>query len=157
MRLLARPHPSQPDFDYDTPSPALDAKLRMVTLPLVSEVEIPHDEQVIFPSEDLWVPIAVCAGNVHVLPGVPRLFEKMLAGLEMRYVDEGKIGNGNGNGNGQGAHAGMTRILIETKLAESQVATYLGQLAERVEARGVKVGSYPRWGKSRNTVSLVGR
>ncbi|KAK5014308.1 hypothetical protein LTR16_001664, partial [Cryomyces antarcticus] len=26
-----------------------------------------------------------------------------------------------------------------------------------VEPKGIKVGSYPRWGKSRNTVTLVGR
>jgi len=26
-----------------------------------------------------------------------------------------------------------------------------------VAAKGVKVGSYPRWGKSRNTVTLVGK
>ncbi|RCI10338.1 hypothetical protein L249_4362 [Ophiocordyceps polyrhachis-furcata BCC 54312] len=52
---------------------------------------------------------------------------------------------------------GSTRVLIATPLAESSIAGYLGELAARVEARGVKVGSYPRWGKSRNTVTLVGR
>ncbi len=42
---------------------------------------------------------------------------------------------------------GTTRVLISTPLAESQVAEYLTELAERVEAKGVKVGSYPRWGR----------
>jgi hypothetical protein len=32
----------------------------------------------------------------------------------------------------------------------------LTELAAKVEPRGVKVGSYPRWGKKRNTVTLVG-
>jgi len=30
-------------------------------------------KQFLFPCEDLWVPIAVVNGNVHILPGVPRL------------------------------------------------------------------------------------
>jgi hypothetical protein len=49
------------------------------------------------------------------------------------------------------------RILISTPMPESMVAPYLTELAARVEPRGVKVGSYPRWGKKRNTVTLVGR
>jgi len=52
---------------------------------------------------------------------------------------------------------GTTRVLISTPLAESEVAAYLTQLAAKVEPKGVKVGSYPRWGRSRNTVTLVGR
>ena len=42
-------------------------------------------------------------------------------------------------------------------MAESAVATYLTELAEKVEPKGVKVGSYPRWGRKRNSVTLVGR
>jgi len=37
------------------------------------------------------------------------------------------------------------------------VAPYLTELANKVESKGVKVGSYPRWGKKHNTVTLVGR
>lgn len=116
-------------------------------------IELPTDEsrdikkQVLFPVEELWVPVACVNGNVHILPGVPRLFEKLLDGLKPsltpRLTDpEGK---------------GIFRILISTPLPESAVAPYLTELAEKVEPKGVKVGSYPRWGKSRNTVTLVGR
>ena len=116
-------------------------------------VEIPTDDsrplkdQVIFPKEDLWVPVVVANGNVHILPGVPRLFEQLLDGLKPyllpRLTDpEGK---------------GIHRILFSTPLAESAVAGYLTELAGKVEPKGVKVGSYPRWGKGRNTVTLVGR
>lgn len=52
---------------------------------------------------------------------------------------------------------GTFRVLISTPLPESAVAGYLTELAARVESKGVKVGSYPRWGKRRNTVTLVGR
>jgi molybdopterin-biosynthesis enzyme MoeA-like protein len=116
-------------------------------------IELPTDEsrdmkmQVLFPKEELWVPVSVVNGNVHILPGVPRLFEALLDGLKPyltpRLTDpEGK---------------GIHRILISTPMAESTVAPYLTELAEKVEPKGVKVGSYPRWEKSRNTITLVGR
>lgn len=52
---------------------------------------------------------------------------------------------------------GIQRILISTPLPESAVAPYLTELAKKVEPQGVKVGSYPRWEKKRNTVTLVGK
>jgi hypothetical protein len=52
---------------------------------------------------------------------------------------------------------GVHRILFSTPLAESEVAGFLTELSGRTEPKGVKVGSYPRWGKSKNTVTLVGR
>jgi molybdopterin-biosynthesis enzyme MoeA-like protein len=145
MKKLSRPHPSQPNFNWDEDSPAKKAKLRMIELPTDESRDI--KKQVLFPVEELWVPVACVNGNVHILPGVPRLFEKLLDGLKPsltpRLTDpEGK---------------GIFRILISTPLPESAVAPYLTELAEKVEPKGVKVGSYPRWGKSRNTVTLVGR
>ncbi|GJN69526.1 molybdenum cofactor synthesis domain-containing protein [Purpureocillium lilacinum] len=145
MKRMSRPHPSQPNFSWDVDSPALKAKLRMVELPTDEARDL--SSQFIFPVEELWVPVSVVNGNVHILPGVPKLFVKLLDGLKPyvipRLVDpEGK---------------GTTRVLISTPLAESEVAAYLTQLAAKVEPKGVKVGSYPRWGRSRNTVTLVGR
>lgn len=52
---------------------------------------------------------------------------------------------------------GIIRVMISTPLPESAVAGYLTDLAARVQSHGVKVGSYPRWGKKHNTVTLVGR
>lgn len=37
---------------------------------------------VIFPADEIWVPVVRVAGKVHILPGVPRLFEALLIGLE---------------------------------------------------------------------------
>lgn len=74
---------------------------------------------------------------------VERLLEGLKPHILPRLVDpEGK---------------GTYRILISTPMAESAVAGYLTELAAKVEPRGVKVGSYPRWGKDHNTVTLVGR
>lgn len=52
---------------------------------------------------------------------------------------------------------GITRIIISTPMPESAVAGYLTELATKVAPKGVKVGSYPRWGKQNNSVTLVGR
>ena len=145
MKALSKPHPSQPDFSYDVPSPALEAKKRMIRLPI--DTSRGDADQVLFVDESLWVPISVVNGNVHILPGVPRLFEKLLEGLKPRLVPrltdpEGK---------------GVYRLLFSTPMAESAVAGYLTELAAKVEPQGVKVGSYPRWGRKRNSVTLVGK
>ncbi|KAJ9132527.1 Molybdopterin binding protein [Pleurostoma richardsiae] len=145
MKRMSKPHPQQPTFNWDEDSPAKTAKLRMVYLPIDESRDL--QKQVLFPREDMWVPVAVVNGNVHILPGIPRLFEGLLDALKPcilpRLVDpEGK---------------GIFRVLISTPLPESEIATYLTDLAARVEPKGVKVGSYPRWQKSRNTVTLVGK
>lgn len=145
MKALSKPHPSQPNFSYDTPSPALEAKKRMIRLPM--DTSRSEEGQVLFVDDSLWVPISVVNGNIHILPGVPRLFEALLEGLKPlllpRLTDpEGK---------------GTFRLLFSTPMAESAVAGYLTELAAKVEPKGIKVGSYPRWGRKRNTVTLVGR
>ncbi|KAF2459232.1 MoaB/Mog domain-containing protein [Lineolata rhizophorae] len=145
MKRLSKPHPSQPNFDWNVPSPALTAKRRMVEVPLDKSRDL--SEQVLFLDESLWVPVVVANGNVHILPGIPRLFEKLLDCLKPRLLPrltdpEGK---------------GIHRILFATPMAESAVAGYLTELAAKVEPKGVKVGSYPRWHKKHNSVTLVGR
>ncbi|RDL30406.1 putative molybdopterin binding protein [Venustampulla echinocandica] len=144
MKRLAKPHPQQPHFSWDEDTPARKAKLRMIELPTDESRDL--SKQVLFPDEELWVPVACVNGNVHILPGVPRLFEKLIDGMKPlllpRLEDPEK---------------GIHRIMISTPLPESAVAPYLTELAEKVEPKGVKVGSYPRWGRSRNTVTLVGR
>lgn len=145
MRRLAKPHKSQPNFDWDVDSPALRAKKRMVELPLDLARDV--DKQVLYPAEELWVPVACVNGNVHILPGVPRLFERLIDGLKPMLLPRLEDPEGKA----------MTRIMISTPMSESAVAPYLTELAARVEEKGVKVGSYPRWGKATNTVTLVGK
>ncbi|KAF2268821.1 Molybdopterin binding protein [Lojkania enalia] len=145
MKRLSKPHKSQPNFDWNVPSAALTAKKRMVELPL--DDSRPYEEQVLFVDDNLWVPISCVNGNIHILPGVPSLFQSMLDGLKPRLLPrltdpEGK---------------GVQRILFSTPMAESAIAEFLTQLAAKAGPKGVKVGSYPRWGKELNTVTLVGR
>ncbi|KAF3400574.1 Uncharacterized protein DPV78_005399 [Talaromyces pinophilus] len=144
MKQLSKPNQLQQGFKWDEPSPALTARLRMVELPYDETID--EDAQNVFVADDSWVPIATVNGNVHILPGVPRLFEKLLDGL--KPVVKPRLADPEGNGS--------YRVLISTPLSESSVAAYLTDLALRVMPHGVKVGSYPRWGKKRNTVTLVG-
>jgi molybdopterin-biosynthesis enzyme MoeA-like protein len=133
MKKLSRPHPSQPNFDWNTPSAALTAKKRMVELPFDNSK--PWDGQALFVSDDLWVPLAVVNGNIHILPGVPRLFEKMLDCYKVQLLP--RLADPEGKG--------VYRILISTPLPESEVAAALATLARDVERKGIKVGSYPRY------------
>lgn len=98
------------------------------------------------PSLPLNPPLGCPFARSRLTPSTPAV-EQLLKGLTPsilpRLTDpEGK---------------GTVRVSISTPLPESAVAEYLTALAARVEPRGVKVGSYPRWGKKRNTVTLVGR
>ena len=117
----------------------------MIILPMDKNRD--EKDQVLFVDKDLWVPISVINGNIHILPGVPRLFERLLEGLKPKLIS--RLTDPEGHG--------VHRIYFSTPLAESAVASYLSELAGKAEPRGIKVGSYPRWGKARNTVTLVGR
>ncbi len=144
MRQLSRPHRSQPNFNWDEDSPALKAKMRMAELPWDPKKN--EDEQVVFVNPELWVPISVVNGNIHILPGVPRLFEALLTGMKPLLMP--RLSDPEGKG--------TYRMLFSTPMAESSVAPYLTELAKKVEPQGIKVGSYPRWGKRKNVVTLVG-
>jgi molybdopterin-biosynthesis enzyme MoeA-like protein len=141
MRRLARKRAGAPPFDWDTPRAALTARMRMAMLPSGEKASV------VFVNDDLWVPICVVNRNVHILPGVPRIFMQLLDGLRPLWEKEGVLPS---------AEERSLRVIIATPLPESDVAEFLTSLQERVSARGVKVGSYPRWGKSTNSITLVG-
>ncbi|KAI7766509.1 hypothetical protein LZL87_010154 [Fusarium oxysporum] len=145
MKLMSKVHPNQPKFDWDVDSPARRAKLRMAELPIDESRDL--KKQALFPHDDLWVPVSVVNGNIHILPGIPRLFQRLLEGLKPHILPRLN------DPEGKGTH----RVLFSTPLPESGVADYLTTLAAKVGPKGVKVGSYPRWGKKNNTVTLVGR
>ncbi len=86
MKRLSKPHPSQPNFDWTVESPALRAKLRMVELPTDHSRDL--GQQVVFTHDDLWVPVSVVNGNIHILPGVPRLC-KYLAAVQSNELQGG--------------------------------------------------------------------
>ncbi|GAA5836901.1 hypothetical protein JCM11251_005818 [Rhodosporidiobolus azoricus] len=113
------------------------AGLRMALFPK-------DNAEVLFVQEDLWVPVIRVAGKVCILPGVPRLFERLIEGLVAHYVPLPP------------SSEKPYRVLVHTKMPESAIAPFLTKLAERVRKEGVRVGSYPKL-MAGVDVSLIGK
>jgi len=140
MRRMSHARPNAAPFDWDTPSATLTARMRMAMLPSGPKTKV------IYVADDQWVPVSVVNYNVHILPGVPGLFVQLLEGLKAVLLGDKRLDH----------ERKATRVLISTPLMESDIAEFLTTLQERVAVKGVKIGSYPRWGLRRNTVTLVG-
>ena len=125
------------NWDVPKDDPELNARLRMARFPERAEVH--------FPSKELWVPIVVANSNVHILPGIPRLFQGLLTAY--RPTLEQRVDAANR----------LTRLLVATEMPESRISSYLTGLQKKVDAKGVKVGSYPRGVNMGVVVSLLGK
>jgi len=112
------------------------ARMRMALFPV-------QGSEVLFVQEDLWVPVVRLQGKLCILPGIPRLFERLVEGLLSRYVSIPP------------STSKPYRHLIHTKMPESSIAPFLTKLADRVKPEGIRVGSYPHFGVGVD-VSLIG-
>ncbi|RIB09021.1 hypothetical protein C2G38_2109655 [Gigaspora rosea] len=104
----------------------------------------PQPSRVIFPHENLWVPIVIVNENIHILPGVPKLFEALLTGYG-RYLIKGDK---------------FVRKFVKTFYPETFIAPILTEAQEKVKDFGVKIGSYPETtedGKYAVVVSFLGK
>jgi molybdenum cofactor synthesis domain-containing protein len=131
------------DVDWTQDTPQNKARIKMVTLPIDTSRSV-VGEQVFF-ADGTYTPLCIVNGNVHILPGVHRTFCQMLEGYEPVLRSKLAV-----------PAQQVYRIVIETPKPESEVAEYLEGLAERIKAKGVKVGSYPHRGDRPNTVDIVG-
>lgn len=75
---------------------------------------------------NLFVPVVICH-NVHILPGVPKLFRAMLNRLKPQLQTDQK----------------KKRTLVYTELMEVKIATILREAQEKFSQ--VSIGSYPRF------------
>ncbi|KAJ1507453.1 hypothetical protein HMI54_004203 [Coelomomyces lativittatus] len=94
------------------------ARLRMVTLPTKAKVVY---------TPNLWVPLCILEG-VHILPGVPKLFEAMLNSYLPSLTTSTQF----------------YRQIILTSMVEGDLAERLSQIQEK--NKDVKIGSYPTYG-----------
>ncbi|KAJ2848460.1 hypothetical protein J3B02_003949 [Coemansia erecta] len=96
---------------------------------------LPEPAAVTYPCDQYWVPVVCVNQNVHIFPGIPRLFAEMvtayLPGLVSRLSSH--------------APQAFVRILIGTQLRESVIAPVLEKLQARYAPMGIKLGSYPNW------------
>ncbi|ODV97706.1 hypothetical protein PACTADRAFT_78158 [Pachysolen tannophilus NRRL Y-2460] len=116
-----------------------EANLRMVTLPHGSNVQT-------FYTQDLWVPIVNINNKLNILPGIPRLFERML----LEGIDPAIAKRLDPN-------LKFKSYYVNTKFPESRIAPILNKLIknDRFNQIDIKLGCYPH--KDSNTVSVTGR
>ncbi|KAI5121913.1 hypothetical protein M0805_000242 [Coniferiporia weirii] len=103
----------------------------------------PEKAEVLFVSQEMWVPIVRLEGKLCILPGIPGLFQRLLNNL-VPYLPLPPPSER------------PFRHLIFTTIPESNIAPYLTTLQKRVQGEGIRVGSYPLFLKG-VTVSLIGR
>lgn len=123
-----------------------EARKRMALFPSPAEILR------VAPRDELWVPVVVVNKNIHILPGIPKLFERLLTHLrphfEKMVLDRGAGGR-------------YFRVQIATRLQEGEIAPNLTSIQQRVVNQHIKIGSYPRWGTDpdgiRVVLSVVGR
>ncbi|KZV99011.1 Molybdopterin binding protein [Exidia glandulosa HHB12029] len=101
----------------------------------------PSQAEVLFVTDDLWVPVVRLEGKLCVLPGVPSLFRRLLDNLMESYIPL--------------PAERPFRHMVFTTLPESSIAPFLTELQRRVKGEGVRIGSYPSFQKG-VTVSLIG-
>ncbi|KAF5096270.1 hypothetical protein D0Z00_002830 [Geotrichum galactomycetum] len=119
---------------------AVAAQLRMAIIPAG-----PNVETIYIDPASLWVPVVAIDAKVHILPGVPQLFQRMLDGLDP--ILAARLPQ---------ADALLERFYVATRLRESEMAPYLTRLQREVDPLGIKIGSYPHMSIGVNTVSIIG-
>lgn len=101
----------------------------------------PYPSKLLKERKDLALPIVCVNENVYILPGIPSLFKVLLNSLIPRLE--------------RLSGSKFYRIEIATKLSEVDIATVLTQTQEKVDALGIKIGSYPLWGKNEQGIRVV--
>ncbi|CEQ39281.1 SPOSA6832_00793, partial [Sporobolomyces salmonicolor] len=158
------------NFDQQTEEQK-KARLRMALFPKEAEVLfVQEDLCVFFPdftelqASDLvepysWVPVVRVAGKVCILPGVPKLFERLITGLAAHYIplppSSEKPYRILVHTEGKGGRDGVTHP-ASLRIPESSIAPFLTELHERVRKEGIRVGSYPKLLRGVD-VSLIGK
>ncbi|KAK9337441.1 hypothetical protein V1521DRAFT_433700, partial [Lipomyces starkeyi] len=121
---------------------AVKARMRMATLPKGNTTT---ETDIIYSLENSWVPVVCVASKIYILPGIPQLFNGLLFGLRSHILPRIPTS--------QRKH----RLLVATRKAESEMASFLTKLQERVNDKDIKIGSYPHMSAGINTVSIVGK
>ena len=109
---------------------AVIARKRMALFPTPSII--------VYPLEEFWVPIVIVNENVHILPGLPSLFQSLLSEYA-KYLNAVEDN-------------GFVRTFVKTTQPESFIAPVLTRVQEDVKRMDVKVGSYPKWKGSKRWV-----
>ncbi|KAJ3111481.1 hypothetical protein HK100_002666 [Physocladia obscura] len=117
---------------------------------------LPHPATITFPNPDsLWVPVVTAAHSVHIFPGIPRLFERMIVPfLETNIVPSTPVTGG-----------AFIRRVVGTDKPESEIEHILrrwqADLNAKVAAQQtnvaspIKIGSYPKFGGNERVIDIA--
>ncbi|KAJ2680258.1 hypothetical protein GGI25_000851 [Coemansia spiralis] len=95
----------------------------------------PAGSQLAYPCGELWVPVVRVEQNIHIFPGIPKLFERLVdAYLPKLVTNLSKT-----------SILAFSRVLVGTWARESVIAPVLTRLQERYGRYGIRLGSYPTW------------
>ncbi|ORZ37790.1 MoaB/Mog domain-containing protein [Catenaria anguillulae PL171] len=129
-------------------STLVDGHVVSTTLARLRMAQLPSRSRVVF-TPGLWVPLCIVNNNVHILPGVPRLFRAMLNHYLPALAKD--------------AGVPFVRRSVGTMTPEGDLAEALTLIQNAYGAQGIKIGSYPTFGnpekerKERVNVTVVGR
>lgn len=139
-----RMHKIRGDYLETLSKDQLDSFYRMATFPQSSQ-NIDVDK--LYIDETLWVPVVGINQQVYMLPGVPQLFIKLLSSLT-DHIRPRIVSNA------------LTRFFVKTTSKESELAPFLKNLQKNCDkkfgSQAVKIGSYPHFSWSINTISIIG-
>jgi molybdopterin-biosynthesis enzyme MoeA-like protein len=137
MNEFANNHSSISKYMKSQPHEVIEASKRMSLFPDPSTV--------IYPDETLWVPIVIVNENIHILPGIPRLFKGLLFNFS-KYLKVRQNGDKSEN---------FYRKFVKTFQPESFIAPVLTEIQEKVKDMGIKVGSYPKYTTDKRWMIIV--
>ncbi|KAJ3031778.1 UNVERIFIED_CONTAM: hypothetical protein HDU68_000065 [Siphonaria sp. JEL0065] len=114
--------------DPSTPFDLNPGRLRMATLPSPAAVT--------FPCPDLWVPVVSANNNVHIFPGVPKLFQQLVSNFLQNSIIPTVP-----------TITPFIRRQIGTEKLESEIADVLTkwQNYANIQKSGIQIGSYPKF------------
>ncbi|KAI8339745.1 MoaB/Mog domain-containing protein [Chlamydoabsidia padenii] len=121
-----------------------DARKRMALFPSPAKI--------LRVDPELWVPIVVVNDNIHILPGIPRLFEGLVKSLQPHLEEALAKKQVSGR---------YHRMEIASKSPEGTIAPHLTAIQQLVECQHIKIGSYPKSSLGpdgeRVVISIVGK
>jgi molybdopterin-biosynthesis enzyme MoeA-like protein len=101
----------------------------------------PHPAKLLRERDDLKIPIVVVNDNIFILPGIPSLFKTTLGYLVPQLE--------------KSSGSKFYRNEIATQQSEVTIADTLTATQVKADKFGIKIGSYPVWGKNAENIRVV--
>lgn len=101
----------------------------------------PYPALLLLEKKDIGLPIVVVNQNIYILPGIPSLFKMLLDSLQPRLE--------------RLSGSRFYRNEIATAESEVAIADILTTAQVKADIYGIKVGSYPLWGKNIDNIRVV--